>query len=224
MYKKSLTEKKNRIILLEEEIRKLNEKKFQLEKLKQDYYQEYFDLGRNDFSLLHDIPTNPILEKHILYDYSALNIDIIGKIICELIKKYENKTYVSRRVIHQEKWYEYYGGYDIKHPILVIGKEGENVENANNIIIKYNDRVSLRKYPTNDPVAWISNSNSFAIQKSNYDNLISYYDGLIFDYHNLSYIRDLLFSLAYYQKQHNIEQMSSSETWNVYQKIYQKKQ
>ena len=69
MYKKSLTEKKNRIILLEEEIRKLNEKKFQLEKLKQDYYQEYFDLGRNDFSLLHDIPTNPILEKHILYDY-----------------------------------------------------------------------------------------------------------------------------------------------------------
>ena len=102
---------------------------------------------------------------------------------------------------------------------MVIGKEGENVENANNIIIKYNNLASLRKYPTNDPVAWISNSNSFAIQKSNYDNLISYYDGLTFDYNNLSYIRDLIFSLSYYQKQHNIEQMSSSETWNVYQKI-----
>ena len=58
---------------------------------------------------------------------------------------------------------------------------------------------------------------------SNYNHLVGYYDELDFKYHNREYIKELIYSLAYYQKQHNINQMTPSDTWNVYRKIYYKK-
>ena len=61
---------------------------FHLKKLELEYYYLYFDiLNRSKFSLLTDIPENPTNRKHVLYEYSVLNIDTIGKIICKLLKK-----------------------------------------------------------------------------------------------------------------------------------------
>ena len=89
----NLSEKRNKIILLESEIKTLEEKKKQLAGLHMEYYNEYFNVKRDDYSLLHDLPVNTSGEKHILFDYSCLNVDTVGEIICDLMKKIPKTCY-----------------------------------------------------------------------------------------------------------------------------------
>lgn len=227
----SLNDKKSKILLLEKEIKQLEQKKKQLKRLKLDYYHEYFDAKRDDFALLTDIPSNPNnrnyrTDKHVLYDYSVLNIDTVGKIICELIKKYDREDCVAKRVMEYAWWENKFGDYLVELPRLVIGKE-DSVEkldkDSQNIIIEYSDYCYLKDYPTKNPVTWKTSEYGGYYKRSNYNNLVGYYDGLDFEYHNREYIRELIYSLAYYQKQHDIKQMPPSDTWDVYRKIYYKK-
>ena len=226
MNNESLNDKKKRIILIEKEIKQLEKKKKQLQKLKLDYYHEYFDTTRDDFSLLTDIPSNPSQDSHVLYDYSALNIDTIGKIICELIKKYDNKDVVSKRLIEYDRWKNAFGFYLVELPRLVIGREDsveKLYEDSQNIIIEYSDYCYLKDYPTKNPVTWKTSEYGGYYKRSNYNHLIGYSDGLDFNYpKNQEYIRELIYSLAYYQKTHDIKFMSPQDTWNVYRKIYKK--
>ena len=226
-----LDDKKSKILLLEKEIKQLEQKKKQLKRLKLDYYQEYFDAKRDDFALLTDIPSNPnnsnyATDKHVLYDYSVLNVDTIGKIICELIKKYDKEDCVAKRIIEYDRWGNKFGYYLVKLPRLVIGKEDEVEyldEKKKNIIISYNNHAYLDKYPTHNPVTWMTSEYGDHYKASNYDHLVGYYDELDFEYHNREYIKELIYSLAYYQKQHDIKQMTPSDTWDIYRKIYYRK-
>ena len=114
-----LSEKRKRIILLEDEIKSLEEKKKQLTSLQQEYYSDYFKVKRDDFSLLHDLPINPTNEKHALFDYSYFDVDTIGKIICELMKRYSDKTCISKRIVHNGRWENKFDYYDVRYPILI---------------------------------------------------------------------------------------------------------
>ena len=217
----------NKILLIKKEIDELEEKKKQLEKLQLNYYNEYFDIVRDDFALLKDIPINPnYYSKHVLYDHSVLNVDTIGKIICELIRKYDKESVVSKRIIKNDKWENAFGYYCVEVPILVIGKENtidKMDKDAQNIIIEYDNYYDLEDYPTNNPVSWMTSEYGEPYKKSNYNRLVGYQDGLNFKYpSNQEYIRELIYSLSYYQKKHDIKIMGSKDTWYVYRKIYKK--
>ena len=113
-----------------------------------------------------------------------------------------------------------------KYPILVIGNPDEINDmrkNSNNIVIAYDDNADLDKYPTNNPVMWDMARYTGPFTRSNYRELLGYYDDLSFDYKGYEFIKELIYSLAYYQKQNDIKQMSVNDTWNVYRKIYSKK-
>ena len=222
----SLAEKKKEIRQLEKEIKALKKKRERLERLEVEYYHEYFDTPRDEFALLTDIPSNQTNKKQVLYDYSVLNIDTIGKIICKLIKKYENKDYVSRRLIRYEQWQNAFELYPVELPILVIGQEDEVKKldkNKENIIISYDDHKLLTEYPTKTPVTWKTSRYGGYYDRSNYGNLLNYFDGLSFEHPtNQDYIDELIYSLAYYQRENGIIQMNPRDTWNVYRKIYKK--
>ena len=217
-----LSEKRKRIILLEDEIKSLEEKKKQLTRLQQEYYNDYFKVKRDDFSLLHDLPINSTNEKHALFDYSHFDVDTIGKIICELMKRYSDKTCVSKRIVHTDRWENKFEYYPVHYPKLIIGKPDEvnDEENENNIIIDYDMYADLKDYPTSNPIECMTSSYEVIKKRSNYNSLIAYNDGLSFNYHNLEYIKELIYSLAYYQREHNKKYMSSQETVKVYKKIY----
>ena len=129
-------------------------------------------------------------------------------------------------MIERERQVNAFESFVAEEPILVIGKEDEvkhSYENENNIIICYDDYYSLEEYPTSNPVVLNSSKFESPVERSNYSLLVGFRDGLTFDYHNREYVRELIYSLAYYQKVHNIKQMTPSDTWNVYRKIYRNK-
>lgn len=221
----NLNDKKNKILLIEEEIKALEAKKKKLKKLKTEYYNEYFKTKREDYALLTDIPDNPMEKKNLLTDYSVLNIDEIGKIICDLFKCYENKDLLSKRLYYYDRWENAFGYYPAKIPIQVIGKP-ENIDkyfyNEENIIINYEKLRDLKKYPTDLPVEWQIHEYGLPVEGSNYDYFIMTDGDLKFDYKNREFIKELIYSLAYYQKEHNLKMMSASDTQKVYKKIYKK--
>ncbi len=230
-----LIEQRKEIILLEDEIKGLEEKKKQLERLRLEYYRDYFSTKRDDYSLLTDIPINPIHEMHVLFEYSYLNVDTIGKIICELMKRYDGINCISKRNVRCERWENKFDYYTVELPRLLIGKpediekeshivlyqENKEVENDNIMVIKFSD-VSLKDYPTDNPTKWITSSCGDIREKSNYSPMIGYTDGLTFDHHNLEYIKELIYSLAYYQREHSKKLMTPQETVDVYKKIFKK--
>ncbi len=221
----SLNNTKNKILLLEQEIKTLEQKRRKLQELKKEYYCDYFDKKKENYTLLTDIPKNPTKEKHILYDYSVFNIDEIGKIICYLFRDYEKKELISRRLYNIEMAENKFEMYQVYLPILVIGNP-EAIEkgkkNKNNIVIDYKSYAILDEYPTDNPVIWDTFSYSKPYKLSNYGHLLNYNGDLAFNYKNYEFIRELIYSLAYYQKEHNIRLMSSVDTESVYKKIYKK--
>ena len=239
MTEDSLNDKRSRILLLEKDIKEISEeikrkkiqageKNRQLEILKLKLYKEYFSTKREEFALLTNIPPNPEKRnKHILFDYSCLNVDMVGKIICDLIKKYDNEDFASKRGVQEytDTSDTYICPQHIEKPVLVIA-QGNEVNNPykakgdNKIIIEYSDSMILRGCPTNIPVTWKKGIGSEKL--SDYAYLI-YNDGVVFSYPNSKeYIKELIYSLAYYQKEHDVKYMTPEHTWNVYQKIYKK--
>ena len=232
MYYDYFDKKKDEI---KKEIEALEKKKKQLRNLELEYYRNFYDSsyridyrGRElDYVLLQDCPHNPTNRKHILYDYSVFNVDTIGKIICQLLKT-EGINFISERLYETEISDNIFHDR-LYYPVLVIGKKDEVYElssNESNIIIRFDYNATLDKYPTKNPVIWNLPSQNGPLKKSNYSHLINYKDGLSFDCpikQEDILIRQLIYSLSYYQKQHNIKQMTPSDTWDVYRKIYYKK-
>jgi hypothetical protein len=225
MSQATLEETKSKIQLLEEEIELLKQKKAQLKKLKRDYYEDYFTTPREEFCILKDIPDNPDQKEHILYDYSVLNVDTVGRMIGELMRKYEHKDIVAERIQKSDMWDNAFGGYHVYHPQFVIGERGRTYlsnRDFNNIVIDYEMYNTTKDFPTNNPVYWDVRDDLKPCRRSNYRRLISYENGLSFNEKNYEYIKELIFSLAYFQKQHDIHQMGAKDTWDVYRKIYKK--
>ena len=221
----ALIAKKNKITLLENEIKMLNDKEKELNELRKEYYIEYFNTDRDDYTLLTDIPDIVLNEKHVLFDHSALNVDEIGKLICELFYEYEHRKMISMRSYRYATFIGRFDRYAETYPILVIGDEKhviENEKNDDNIIIGFDCCSELSRYPTDEPVIFNTFYYTFSGKKSNYNHLVGYRGGLSFDYKNYEFIKELIYSLAYYQKQHDISYMSPSDTRDVYRKIYKK--
>ncbi len=239
MAEDSLSDKRCRILLLEKEIEEINEeikkkeiqvgkKNRQLELLKLKLYKQYFHTQRKEFALLTNIPSNPQKNnRHILFNYSCLNVDMVGNIICDLIKKYDNEDFASKRGVQEytDTSDTYIRPYHFKKPVLVIAQGNEvndpyKAKGDNKIIIEYSNSMILRGCPTNIPVTWKTDIGS--VELTDYAYLI-YNDGVIFSYPNSKeYIKELIYSLAYYQKEHKVKYMTPEDTWNVYQKIYKK--
>ena len=217
----NLLEKRNKISELNNNIEKLNteltSKINELETLKRELYNDYYSIKREEYSLLKDLPIKPnSRERHFLYDYSILNIDEVGKIICNLFDIYENKDMICYRGNN----YGYIRSENVFHheliPTLMI--KNKNKKDSDNIVIEYNKNLLLCDYPTNNPVYWNKNFVS-----SNYNYLIGEFANVLsFDNKNYEFITELIYSLAYYQKQHDIKYMSEEETRKVYKRIYKK--
>jgi hypothetical protein len=239
MAEDSLNDKRSRILLLEKEINEISEeikkkkeqagkKNRQLDILKLKLYKEYFSTKREEFALLTDIPSNPEKKnRHVLFDYSCLNVDMVGKIICDLIKRYDNEDFTSKRGVQDctDASDTYFLPHHFEKPVLVIAQGNEvnypyKAKGDNKIIIEYSDSMILRGCPTNIPVTWKKGMGS--VELTDYAYLI-YNDGVVFSYpNNKEYIKELIYSLAYYQKEHDVKYMTPEDTWNVYQKIYKK--
>ena len=216
---------KDEIVTLKDEIKLLEQKKKQLKKLEIELYNKYFDTKRDEYAFLTDIPNNPTTKVHALYPYSTLNIDEIGKLICKLFEMYEHKHVVAKRSYNTEWEETKFDRYAVNYPILVIGEESK-IADANdcedNIIIEYNQYNSLKDYPTSRPVVWDIYQYSPSFKASNYGSLIGYSNDLSFDYKNYEFIKELIYSLAYYQKTHDIKYMNVKETREIFKKIYKK--
>ena len=124
-----IDEQRKKIEAIRDEVSLLEEKRKQLTNLEAKYYDDYFSVDREDYAHLTDLPTFET-QNHVLRDYSRLNADEIGRIICELFKKYENKDLVTERNFIVDY---YYDGNDTNlrpYPVLLIKSPG----------IKYSDK------------------------------------------------------------------------------------
>ena len=209
MYNYRFYQKEKEIESVKREIEMLEKKKEYLKMLEEEYFRICYDpvySDDKDYPLLTYLPDNPTKRKHPLYDYSILNVDSVGDIICSLLKQSDGIEVVSQRLEKNNK------------PILVIGKPDEIHQldkNKENIIIPFDENATGSKYPCSKPVLWGKD------QRSNYRHLIKYRDGLVFEYPNDKlYIKQLIYTLAYYQKKHHITRMSPNETQKVYFKTY----
>ena len=215
--------KNNRITLLEDEIKLLEEKKKELNKLESEYYKEYFCFKREEYAWLTGIPKNVSNKENVLWSYSCLNIDEIAKMICTLFKDNIGKEYNYERTYYLLQHQNDSKGYYVNNPIMIIGENDnikDGINNDKNIIIEYSTRL-IEDSPTDNPVEWTSR---YGVKKnsSNYKYLLNYVDGLSFDYKNYEFIKELIYSLAYYQKEHNIRWMSTEDTRKIFSKIYKK--
>ncbi len=247
---KSVKDRENHIQLMKEIIKsesKLSkqEKKY-LKLLKDDYYDAYFEVEREEFAKLEDIPriTND-RHRNLLSEYSYLNVDEVCKIICLLFKEYENKEVEYRR-LYLDEYYIY--GVTFSEPYIAIGEPSvvdNGYKDKRNIVILWKtplkcNELTKHNIANDNPVCVLTKDDCDKRFKkryhSNYQRLISTYidntgmskygedkiDVLYFDYRGYDFIVDLIYNLAYYQKMHNIRLMSGNETWDVFRKIYKK--
>lgn len=220
-----LDEKRTKLILLEEKIKSLKGSREELLKARQEYYELFYNTEREDYAFLTNVPENTKGEKHPLYDYSTLNVDVIGKLICKLAQKYEGLDFASKRVDCTEQVKDKNEIYYEEYPVLVVGEKTkihEGSENEDNIILEFDPNINVKDYPTDKPVFYVKGIHGESKIRSNYNKLINYMNGLSFDSKGHQYIEDLIFSLAYYQKSHGIDSMTSEETKDVYKKIFKR--
>lgn len=223
MNSEELKQKRNRILSLQTEIEELKRKQEELCQLESEYYHEYYDTKREDFAHLTDIPRHPDKSVQTLWKDSMLNVDTVGKIICQLLKRYEKTDFISKRLDKIEKCDDIFNS-TLYYPVLVIGnpsKVDQIDRNSSNIIIDFSAN-SLKEYPTKNPIVHEKYPFGNNHKYSNYNHLLGYFNGLSFDHKGHDYIEELIYSLAYYQREHSLKTMSPSDTWNVYRKIYKK--
>ena len=249
MEKEIFDKQKQEIITLEEEVKKLKEakqkvkiiraKEKELFDLKVKHYNDFYNGDIPDYSLIHEktpFPYPRYSDKiHYLCEYSYLNVDEIGKLICELYKKYENKTMYSRRIITSEgtKGFFHNGVDEIPH--LIIGSKHKVYTNPFDyygeldedklIVINYREDVSEKEFPTQKPVEWVIDHPDNICRKeeitsSNYNKLLNSVGNISFDYKGKAFIEDLIYSLAYHQFKNGITYMSEEETKDVFKRIY----
>lgn len=230
---------KKRIDELKMEINELENKKIELLELEKKYYCDYYSIERDDYALLKEIPDNPFKiedKSQVLYRYSLLNIDTIGNLICKLFHIYEKRNYLCMRNYVNEEYERRFFDKAVSQPILAIGEsdvinkyrnkyvDNEFIDDDKNIIIEYSKYYPASEYQTDNPVTYregdIFSSDEIII--SNYNFLLGFYNGLKFDYKGFEFIKELIYSLAYYQKKHDIEQLTDKETVEVFKKIYKK--
>ncbi len=213
-------EKEKKILQLKDEVALLRAKTDELEMLAKEYTLDYFNEEREEYAYLKQIPKHYSMTRHVLAPYSGLNVDLIGYMIAILFYDYEHKEMVVERKIASEMWNSLYGTkYQVKLPYLSI----RNLADASdNIEIDFSDSFLLKNFPMEKPVIWMTDQNGYEHVSTNYTYLIGYNGELNFDYVKREVIKELVYSMAYYQKQHDITYMDADKTWDVFKKIYKK--
>ena len=235
--------KKDEIIEFNTEIRiaekRIEEWKKKLADMKKEYYEDYFSTDWGEYALLTDLPDEDMIlssdEIHKLYEYSILNVDEIGKIICEMCALREGCEYHSARAKYYPDVmtsFQYYLDGNVyqkylKHcePILAIGEDikkvyyGDDLNLRDIIYIEFCSGEHFSNLPMDNPV--IRSNFGRSMQYSNYRPLLEKNGSLaISNYVLYDFIKPLIYSLAYYQRQHNITTMSADQTRDVYKRIY----
>lgn len=254
MEKEIFNKQKQEIITLEEEVKKLKEakqkvkiiraKEKELFDLKVKHYNDFYNGDIPDYSIISEKAPYPYKNdypQHYLSDYSGLNVDEVGKLICELFKKYENKNMHSRRIIVEETYEpSFVSSRNIteEKAYLIIGSrykiynpydEYGDLDEDKLIIIEYDDFMDLNKFPTNKPIKTLDDVHIGAYYcycepeefvSSNYNYLLNSRGEIIFDDKNKAFIEDLIYSLAYHQYKNGITYMSEEETKDTFKRIY----
>ena len=202
-----------------------------LQDLKRNYFYTYFGVKREPNAWLTNIP-NPkdyisvMPFWHPLYTYSFLNVEAVASMICLLFKDYENKEMVSKRIIKEEIHYENRSKINPKisycdyTPEVIIG-EVKNIyddHNKDNIVIRNGDRHTCLEKPYEGDYSQL-----FLNEKPYYWYMLGFSGELSFNDKGHQFIRELIYSLAYYQMVNDKHLTSSKETMKAFEKIYAKK-
>ena len=217
----SLKEKKEKIITLRADVDLLRQKEIELKNAELDYYKEYFNTDRELFARLTDIPEQPEYTSNGLYEYGYLCVDTVGKIIRDLIRRYEHKDVIAQRD------YRYVAAddpfsYPVREPFFIVGPKSTLIlgdKSEENIILNYSKYRKLHESPTNNPVYFEKDDSGSVILASNYNYMFGSFDGLAFETYGREYIKEIVYSIAYFQKQQGIKQLGQRDTWNVYERI-----
>lgn len=231
----------------EKRIKELETLKKKLKNIKNQYYLDYFNEKREGYAKLEDIPNIAYLktkefqkhDAHPLSEYSIFDLRKISKMIESLFLKYEGKEVQSKLFIQEKIHTHDYNDYIIEIPYYIIGTSELNLDNEKNIIIPLTEDeyiymhkpIDLWPYQTtnyysklkeNKNLVKCVDQRSYKIRiYEYYSKLINKYRGeLSFDYKKHTFIRDLIFNLAYYKKHDNIGDLDDEELTNVFKKIY----
>ena len=207
---------------LEKQIEKIENGKNNLEKLNNQYYCDFFDKERKIYTKLTNIPyykvidgkTNPIRK------YSLFNLEELGDIFVDFIKyKYRCKAKSKIEVIKKEEYkrddnyYYHFSPYDCEYPYLIINSSKININVPFTDFVSSNLEKSIK----------CCNDDKF-LYYSYYNKLLrsGYSSEFTFNYQNNESIRELIYNLAYYQKQINETQLPEGQLLKAYKKIYKR--
>lgn len=205
----------------ERETKEVTEQDYMRAKLIQmedEYYNNYFN---ESTGWLTNIPRQVNLYSRILDEYSNLNVDAIGDLICKLYRDNEGKRLTCVR-------------RSLGDPKLFITKQS----NAKKIIedtdyaiqtMKDEDSIIISYSQFAKPVCdWLPENQEYIKKYYNEHGLYAYshlinYGSLTIDYKSREFIKELIFSLSNYQRENDITYMTGEETNKVFKKIYKKR-
>lgn len=199
--------------------------------IKYKYYIDYFNLHRREHSLLEDIPPYEYFKSklnavHPLSEYSKLNVVLLGEFIAELFKKYEQKDVESYIRFKNHKINE---NKSVDVPNIIIGKNPKEIScnhfnNEDNIIIPLSANYEIfRKDGYIDGYVRYSayDQSDSIVCFSPKRQLMGYNEELYnLDYKGHTFIRDLIYTLAYYQKEMGVKDVDDEYLRNAFKRIY----
>ena len=218
----ALRKKKEKVVKLQGKVERLRKAEEDLHQAEIDYYREYYKTDRPLFSRLTDIPEEIQYEDFGLADNAILCVDTVGRIIRDLIRRYEHEDVVGKRTTTFGKFETSTGDIIVNKPIYVVGRPEDIILGEacyKNVVLPYGQDMDCEHWPTNHPVYWEATFEDVCAVRSNYNYLFGGCDGLAFNIYDREYIKEFIYSLAYHQKQMGITQMGQRDTWNVYEQI-----
>ena len=225
-----LKQRKKEINKIESYIKKAKNYEEQLITLKINYFNDFFTKERPLYEKLTDIPSSSYLNEDInlMAQYSIFNLEEFGKILVDYIansfhskakskiKIITTKELMPARKLETEDYdYQFYW-YNQKTPHLFIQSSNISFDIPFNLANQYGEKTikCLHNDLTKEYYYY-----------GYYNQLINYYSKyqeISFNYQNNQLIRELIYNLAYYQKQTNETYLSEGKLLKAYKKIYKR--
>lgn len=226
-----LEKSKKEIKRMEAYIKRANKYEQQLETLKPKYFNDYFNLQRPLYEELKDIPSANYLngEDNLMSKYSAFNLEDLGEIMVDYIEKeFSSKAKSEIKIVSTKERgvedYQFYW-YNQQTPHLFV----YSTDIFMDIPMDVNNR-GIENLNSNETIKCLNNDwldeyyyYTYYCQLINcYSKYYNEYGELTFDYKNNKSIRELIYNLAYYQKQIDQIYLPEGELLKAYKKIYKR--
>ena len=218
-----LKQNQKEIKRMETYIKKAKNYEEQLKTLKPKYFNDFFTKERPLYEKLTDIPSASYLNEDInlMYQYSIFNLEDLQEIMVDYIENnFHSKAQSEVKIVTTRQSgiedYEFYW-YNQEIPHLFVYSSKINID------IPFN-----RTHPSYCKKIIKCLHNDLTKEYyyyGYYSQLINYYSKykeLPFDYQNNELIRELIYNLAYYQKQINETYLSEGQLLKAYKKIYKR--